>query len=125
VASAGLGLSLELDAVDELVSEPERMTVYRIAQECLTNTLKHAGATRLSLRLKHLDGSVLLVVEDDGLGFDVDQVITRRAGASGMGLATMAERTRMLGGRLDVHSSRGGGSRIQVAFPIAHPAERR
>ena len=99
--------------------EKERMTVYRIIQECITNILKHAEAGRMSLRLKVDDGNVLLTVEDDGKGFDVDGVSALRAGARGMGLAAMAERVRMLGGRIDVHSAHGDGTRIQVVFPMA------
>lgn len=125
VAPSGIDVTLDLDAVDDLFTEKERITVYRIVQECVTNMMKHAGASRMSLGLQAEDGSVLLTVEDDGRGFDVEEATTRRAGASGMGLAAMAERTRMLGGRIDVHSSRGGGTRIQVAFPAAREDGRR
>ncbi len=119
IPPSGIAVSLDVDAVDDLFTEKERMTVYRIIQEGITNILKHAGASRMSLRLKVVDGSVLLAVEDNGQGFDDGAVSAPGAGARGMGLAAMAERARMLGGHIDVHSGKGSGTRIRVVFPMA------
>ena len=119
VTPAGIAVTLEIDAADELFMERERMTVYRIIQECITNILKHAEAGRMSLRLKVWDGNVLLTVEDNGKGFDVNSVSALRPEARGMGLAAMAERVRMLQGNIDVRSEQGNEHRIQVVFPMA------
>ena len=85
VTPAGIAVSLEMDAVDDLFMERERMTVYRIIQECITNILKHAAAGRISIRLKVDGGSVLLAVEDDGKGFDVEAFQRRAPGPAGWG----------------------------------------
>jgi len=99
------------------------MTVYRIVQECITNMLKHAGASRVSIVLSVEEDVALLTVEDDGRGFDVEKALLLPADARGMGLAVMAERARVLGGRLDIKSSEGQGTRIRLTFPIAREGE--
>jgi len=77
--------------------------LYRIVQECLTNVIKHARATRVSILLTRHGGVVKAVVEDDGTGFDP---AAGRTGA--IGLVGMRERLALLGGRLEVESSESG-----------------
>jgi signal transduction histidine kinase len=71
----------------------------------------------------HQDGSICsgevsFVVEDDGRGFDVEQVFSREATEMGMGLVTMEERARMVGGSLDIWSQKGTGTRITFSIPM-------
>ncbi|MEX2024503.1 MAG: PAS domain S-box protein [Thermoleophilaceae bacterium] len=91
---------------------------YRIAQECLSNAAKHAGATRVHVELAQ-DGDVLHVrVRDDGRGFDA------AADASGFGLRSMRERVDLLKGRLTVRSAAEDGTAVVAALPVAGaPAE--
>ena len=87
--------------------------LYRIAQEALGNAARHAEARRVRLRLTTLPDRVQLVVEDDGKGFDPSQVQQGRYGLIGLN-----ERARLLGGRLELQSSRGEGTRIEVVIPL-------
>jgi signal transduction histidine kinase/ligand-binding sensor domain-containing protein len=90
--------------------------LYRIALEGLNNTLKHAQAQHIKVRLQRAEppnDTVLLEVSDDGQGFD--PAIARQRG--GMGLAAMAERAAALGGRLTIWSEPGSGTRIRVVWP--------
>jgi PAS domain S-box-containing protein len=88
---------------------------YRIAQEALHNALKSAAAENVSLHVNTQDGHVHLVVIDDGCGFVVEDA--RRSG--GLGLLSMEERARELGGTFAIQSARGNGTRIEVTAPLA------
>lgn len=88
--------------------------LYRIAQEALNNALKHAFATRETVRLLAEDECVALEIEDDGRGFDVASA----EGKGGMGIASMRERTRQLGGELTIRSGPGAGTRVTVRVPL-------
>jgi signal transduction histidine kinase len=88
---------------------------YRIAQEALHNALKSAAAENVSVHVNTQDGHVHLVVIDDGCGFVVEEA--QRSG--GLGLLSMEERTRELGGTFAIQSARGSGTRIEVTAPLA------
>jgi signal transduction histidine kinase len=95
--------------------------LYRIAQEALSNAVKHAGASRITIRLSANSSAVRLSVRDDGAGFD-PHVIERRDDTDdgregGYGLTTMRERAHALGGVLDVRSSPGRGTVVEAAIP--------
>jgi signal transduction histidine kinase len=89
-------------------SRDVEVTFYRIAQEALNNVVKHAHATRADVLLEIRDGSLVLVVEDDGIGFE--PASTDRA--QGIGLLGMRERAALIGATLDVESSPGNGTSI-------------
>jgi signal transduction histidine kinase len=100
---------------DRLLAEIET-TLYRIVQEALTNVIRHARASRVDVVLEHRDNSLLVIVEDDGIGFDAD--LARESGH--LGLLGMEERTEMLGGTLTVESEPGRGTTLFVEVPYAH-----
>ena len=81
-------------------------------QEALTNIVKHAAASRVSILLQRKDGSVVAVVEDDGAGFD-----PRLARDDALGLAGMRERVLLAGGRLQVESAPGAGTTLVAEVP--------
>jgi signal transduction histidine kinase len=91
--------------------------LYRIVQESLTNIVKHASAARVSITLVRKGGSAVVVVEDDGSGFDPGAL---REGA--LGLAGMRERVALVGGRLTVESSPGAGTTLVAEVPAGEPA---
>ena len=87
--------------------------LYRIVQESLTNIVKHAHARRVSIALTRMQHSVKAVVEDDGRGFDPENI--REAG---FGLVGMQERLSLLGGRLHIESRPGAGTTIAADVPL-------
>jgi two-component system, NarL family, sensor histidine kinase UhpB len=92
--------------------------LYRIAQETLNNICKHAQASKVSVILDIGDSDVKLIIEDDGVGFDVgglDGEVTRSG--HGMGLVGMRERTILLGGELEIESAPGEGTTVFVRIP--------
>jgi signal transduction histidine kinase len=107
----GMRVDLESRIRDRLPSEVET-ALYRIVQEALTNVVKHAQATAVSIVLARKDGIVTAVIEDDGRGFSPGG--TR----DGLGLLGMGERLALLGGKLKIESSHGGGTTIVAELPM-------
>ena len=87
--------------------------LFRIAQEALTNVRKHAHATSAEIRLRRHGGRVSLTISDDGRGFSPS-----RRNSDGHGLVGMRERAKLLGGRLQVSSALGKGTRIVATVPL-------
>jgi signal transduction histidine kinase len=85
--------------------------VFRIAQEALANALRHAGASRIDVELDARDGRLRLTVADDGVGFETQSAIVR---SRRLGLTSMEERARAVGGTLDIASTPGGGTTVQL-----------
>ena len=114
-----LSLSLDMDDISGIFSPEAQSHIYRIFQESLTNIGKYAKAIRVSLAIKRRDGGVAFVIKDDGIGFQMEEVQARGGVVRAMGLTTMAERVRILGGKLDITSKRGGGTIISFIVPEA------
>ena len=102
-------IHVDVSVEGQFVLPPDvQVAFYRIAQELLNNIAKHAQASRVSVKLSDLDGQVLLRVDDDGKGFDLDSIPSGH-----MGLGIIRERAASIGATLDVDSRPGGGT---VAF---------
>ncbi|MBU0908158.1 MAG: PAS domain S-box protein [Proteobacteria bacterium] len=110
--------SLDMTELDGLFSRDQKITVYRIVQECLTNIAKHSKASHVAVTLRRQKDSFFFRVEDDGQGFDVQDAYGRDHAKYGLGLSAMNERVRMLGGSLDVWSRQGTGTRISFTLPL-------
>jgi PAS domain S-box-containing protein len=111
---AGIDSTLDVKGALHLPPGLEQ-EIYRVTIEALNNSLKHAGASSISIGLEVRDGQFSLVVADNGCGFDPAQGFTD----GGIGLTSMRERARSLGGRLEVTSTPGQGSCIQFDVPLA------
>jgi signal transduction histidine kinase len=107
-------VDLETNLGDERLPADAETTIYRIVQEALTNIVKHAEATHVSVLLTRRDGLVAAVVEDDGRGFDPSRV-----GEDGLGLVGMRERLGLVGGRLRIESAEGSGTSLVAEVPLA------
>lgn len=96
--------------------------IYRITQEALTNILRHAQATHVSVILKRETGGVTAIIEDDGVGFVVEPGTVLNDSARSLGLLGMRERAALMGGTFEVESTAGVGTSIFVRIPIASDA---
>jgi signal transduction histidine kinase len=99
--------------LDDGLADNTRLALFHITQEALANTAKHAHASAVTVRLTRLHDRVVLIVEDDGVGFDAEKI----GGIPGHGLSNMAIRARALGGDLTVASSPGEGTRVRAFIP--------
>jgi signal transduction histidine kinase len=113
----------DLDDLDHLFPQEAQIIIFRIFQESLTNIAKHAQATEVRLAIRQADGEVLLEVEDNGQGFEVNQILKRHSLEKGLGLAALNERAKMLGGSLRINSQQGRGTRITCAIPVAQKGD--
>jgi len=113
--ASAIQFNWKFEMVDDLFADDAATNVYRIVQESLNNVLKHSGARQAEVRLERDLHEVLLRIEDDGAGFNVESANDRR----GLGLRNIAERVRMLGGQWKVDSAAGRGTRITVTIPVA------
>jgi PAS domain S-box-containing protein len=104
--------------------DPEIETaLYRLAQEALTNTIKHSNAQHCQLSIIKSYPHIIFLAEDDGEGFDSSQVNVQK---QALGLLGMRERASMLGGSFSLRTSRGKGTRIRIEIPIREtPCERK
>jgi signal transduction histidine kinase len=109
----GIEVDFEASIAEERLPEEVEIALYRIVQESLTNVVKHARARHVSILLARRDGGVKVVIEDDGLGFDVAE----RANG-GFGLIGMQERLALLGGRLRVESNGEAGTTVAAEVPV-------
>ena len=101
--------------LEERLSREVETALYRIAQEALNNVAKHARAARVEVILERRSDNVLLIVEDDGIGFDP---AAKASEESGFGLAGMQERAALVGARLQIDSSPGEGTTVLVRMMV-------
>ena len=99
------------------ISNPIDISLYRILQEGLTNSVRHGHATRIEVDLDLSDGEIRLSVLDNGTGFDARSAVQDREN-SGVGLMDIRERLESLEGRLDVSSQPGAGTRLVATIPM-------
>ena len=109
----GMQVDLESNLGEERLPSEVETVLYRIVQEALTNVVKHARASRISILLTDKDGAVAAVVEDDGLGFN-----PKATGDSGLGLVGMRERVGIVGGRIQIESAAGAGTTVVAEVPL-------
>ena len=95
---------------------PVETAVFRIVQEALTNVLKHAQATRVSVMLEYRYDELLVIVEDNGRGFQLDVPLTVKA-PGGLGLVGIRERVALVGGKLNIESEPGSGATLAIRIP--------
>ncbi len=111
----GLPVHLRLGRLPPLPQEAE-LALYRVAQEALSNVAKHAHAHQVWLSLHRRGPTVVLEVRDDGQGFPVQEVLGDRQ--RGLGLFGMRERLALVGGRLDIDSRPGEGTKVRAQLPL-------
>jgi signal transduction histidine kinase len=111
------GISTQL-SIDHSLSVPAGMELQlvRIVQESLTNVRKHAHATNATIDVRRLDGKLMMTVADDGIGFKPASLV--RSEFPRFGLSTMRERTESIGGTLNVESTPGAGTRVELVVPL-------
>jgi signal transduction histidine kinase len=119
---SGVRVELLLDRMDDRLQPQTEVTAYRIIQEALTNVGRHARATSCRVYLRRLPSTVRVTIEDDGVGFQPDD-LGRRGRPRGLGLLGIQERVTLLRGTFRIDSRAGAGTRLTVELPAVTRAD--
>lgn len=113
-------IKVDIQAEGEWKTLPPETAIalYRVIQEALTNVVRHARASQVSLVLERREGEVLAIIEDDGCGFVPEQVLAGEQGGKHLGLFGMQERVALVGGTLTIESSLGQGTTVYIRVPV-------
>ena len=115
-AGSPVKVRVDVDGEPRKLPHETEQHLLRIAQEAVTNTLKHARATTIRIALKIGSRNLCMLVEDDGQGFEQQDAFSVQDGH--FGLMGMRERAERLGGKLRLHSAPGRGTQVEVTVPI-------
>ncbi len=115
-AGRPIAVEIEVSGAPQELHEDVEQNVLRIAQEAVTNALKHAHASRIWMHLRMEARKLVLTVKDDGQGFEPSGVFSIVGGH--FGLLGMRERAERLGGELELSSEPGGGTQVRVSVPL-------
>jgi signal transduction histidine kinase len=112
----GVPAIVHVDSTLDNLSDGQRTCIYRVVQEALTNCARHANATNVLVSVRTIHDRIVVLVEDDGIGFDLAYM------RGGLGLLGIQERVQALDGKLHVSSEQQKGTTIQVEIPVEVPA---
>jgi signal transduction histidine kinase len=108
----------QVDIQENDVPDPLKIVIFRISQEALNNIAKYSYANLVRFSLKHSDGRIHLSIDDDGVGFDVEEALSKEVSIRGLGLSGMRERTQFSGGTFRIESRKGEGTAIQASWQV-------
>jgi PAS domain S-box-containing protein len=117
---SGLQIEFKMTGFGKRVNLDIESVLYRLAQEALTNTLKHARATWFKLSIIKSYPNIIFLVQDDGIGFDTEKI---QGNKPALGLLSMRERAAMLGGNFTLRTSKGAGVSIRIEIPLKESAD--
>lgn len=115
---SGIEIQFSLIGSESRLDSAIEIAVFRVVQEAINNTRKHANASRAQVKLEFLTDRVSAVIEDNGDGFDMGQLNQTLAGGDHFGLYGMRERVELLGGTFRIRSKKGEGTRVSVMIPL-------
>ncbi len=126
----GLTINLRCGPLNRVTFEGEAINVYRIVQEALHNIISHAKASQVDIEFHKKDEKLIITIQDDGCGFDIKKinkhpikkdnvkVDSKKMKHGGIGLSTMEERAKLLGGEFSIEARPGHGTLVEVSVPI-------
>ena len=115
----GVEVDFLSDNIARSVHPDVALCVFRIVQEGLRNLKKHSGAAKAQVRLRKATDKLFVSVSDEGTGFDIRELIRKE----GLGIRSMKERVYLLGGRFEIHSEPGKGTRIEAWVALQPKSE--
>jgi signal transduction histidine kinase len=114
---SGIRVKQEINIEEHEVSESLKTVIFRVLQEAMNNIAKHSKANQVVLALRKTDQAIELVVRDNGHGFRMEEVLSRKRSSRGLGLDSMRERTELTGGTFAIDST-DSGTVIQASWPL-------
>jgi two-component system, NarL family, sensor kinase len=108
-------LEIDFNTNDFSLTPEREVNLYRVIQEIMQNTIKHARATILNINIIKKDKSIFLQTKDNGIGFNYNE---KSLEAKGVGLLSLQSRAQLLGGQLVVHTQPGSGTTFEIEIPL-------
>ena len=112
----GISIESELSVEERQVPESLKIVIYRLLQEALNNIAKHSKADRVLVTVRRKDNTLELDIEDNGRGFDLEEVLSVESTKRGLGLGSMRERTGLSGGSFSIKTAKGAGTVVQASW---------
>ncbi len=115
--ASGIEFEAQIEGIDDVLEKDSEILLYRIVQECANNIVKHSNATKAVLKIERADNNLAVNISDNGRGFDQsagDGDLSKRS----FGLVGIAERTRLLGGKLNIESAIGKGTKVSIIIGL-------
>jgi two-component system, chemotaxis family, CheB/CheR fusion protein len=116
-----LKVDLRVESEVGILGDNRDVFLFQVVRELLFNVVKHAGVLEATVRLRRAEGSIELEVSDEGAGFDPQEAEPSRSGRTGLGLFSVRERIRLVGGTLEIDSAPGKGTHIRITAPLSRP----
>jgi len=113
----GLKVLLTAEHAFRMPDEDMRVLLFQSIRELLFNTVKHAGTDRAAVELRSQNGQLVIHVRDEGSGFNVAEAAERAEREGRLGLFSVRERLRLFGGRMEIDSAPGSGTRVLIHIP--------
>jgi two-component system, chemotaxis family, CheB/CheR fusion protein len=108
----------EIGLQENEVSTPLKVVLYRLTQEAMNNIAKHSQADLVRLSLRKKENKIEWVIIDNGMGFDLEEILSPEGSKRGLGLTSMRERTELSGGTFTIESTKGKGTTIRASWPL-------
>ncbi|HEY4785919.1 MAG TPA: ATP-binding protein, partial [Bacteroidales bacterium] len=118
IDSKVLHINFESNAFNKRFEENVEVVLYRVVCELINNTMKHAKARLADINLTHQHKTILLSYSDDGIGFNVNQVVSESSQVNGMGYSNMLSRVNSIKGKMDVESAPESGTRVLIRVKV-------
>jgi len=118
-SQTGIAADLIVLGKEQRLPQTVEVTVFRLIQEAVNNARKHAKSTRILVRLEFTDNQINTQVEDNGIGFNMEEAREKARNADSFGLMSMSERVDLLGGELRIVSTPGIGTTVSACIPLA------
>lgn len=118
-AHPGIHVEAKIKIEEDEVPNLMKTVLYRVMQEALHNVAKHSKANLVSITLERKDGTIDFVVRDNGVGFDLNEVVSLKGLERGLGLVGIRERIILSGGTVNIESNVGAGTIIQALWPLS------
>jgi signal transduction histidine kinase len=115
---SGLAIERKNDLTESEIPASAKIVIYRILQETLSNVAKHSQANHVIIRLLKNGHGVEFSIQDNGIGFDPEETIARKAPWGGLGLLSIKARTELSGGSFGIESAKGKGTTIRASWPL-------
>lgn len=118
---SNIRIDTEFEIEEKDVPEPLKINIFRVIQEAFNNVAKHSNAHFVKLSLKRSEDRLIMVIQDDGSGFNPDDVNRSESRPAGLGLSSMKERTLLFGGNFSIDSRKGSGTKVMASWGIRDP----